>query len=115
LGEHSVRPDDFRGNIFGVVNNSKKWNMFVAFIKGLKSMDHNQQAVKKMSDKQMFALGLFAATTIISLLLTAMNVRAVIEYGWQVVLLCQMPMALTGFYLGYTLMTAGRKEGLNAD
>ena len=61
-------------------------------------MDHNQQAVKKMSDKQMFALGLFAATTIISLLLTAMNVRAVIEYGWQVVLLCQMPMALTGFY-----------------
>ena len=78
-------------------------------------MDHNQQAVKKMSDKQMVALGLFAATTIISLLLTAMNVRAVIEYGWQVVLLCQMPMALTGFYLGYTLMTAGRKEGLNAD
>ena len=53
--------------------------MFVAFIKGLKSMDHNQQAVKKMSDKQMFALGLFVATTIISLLLTAMNVRAVIE------------------------------------
>ena len=44
-------------------------------------MDHNQQAVKKMSDKQMFALGLFAATTIISLLLTAMNVRAVIETG----------------------------------
>ena len=43
-------------------------------------MDHTQQAVKKMSDKQMFALGLFAATTIISLLLTAMNVRAVIEY-----------------------------------
>ncbi len=63
-------------------------------------MDHNKQAVKKMSDKQMFALGLFAATTIISLLLTAMNVRAVIEYGWQVVLLYQMPMALTGFYLG---------------
>ena len=61
----------------------------------------------------MFALGLFAATTIISLLLTAMNTRAVIEYGWQVVLFCQMPM--TGFYLGYTLMTAGRKEGLNAD
>jgi len=30
-------------------------------------------------------------------------------------LLCQMPMALPGFYLGYTLMTAGRKEGLNAD
>jgi hypothetical protein len=24
-------------------------------------------------------------------------------------------MAMTGFYLGYTLMTAGRKEGLNAD
>ena len=77
-------------------------------------MDHNQHAVKKMSDSE-FALGLFAATTIISLLLTAMNVRAVIEYGWQVVLLCQMPMALTGFYLGYTLMTAGRQEGLNAD
>ncbi len=78
-------------------------------------MDHNQQDVKRMSDKQMFALGLFAVTTIISILLTAMNVRAVIENGWPVILLCQMPMALTGFYLGYTLITAGRKEGLNAD
>ena len=78
-------------------------------------MDHNQQDVKRMSDKQMFALGLFAVTTIISILLTAMNVRAVIEHRWPVILLCQMPMALTGFYLGYTLITAGRKEGLNAD
>ena len=89
--------------------------MFAVFIKGLKSNGSYSASRKKMSDRQMFALGLFAATTIISLLLTAMNVRAVIEYGWQVVLLCQMPMALTGFYLGYTLMTAGRKEGLNAD
>ena len=84
-------------------------------LKDSNQINQNQQAMKKMSDKQMFALGLFAATTIISILLMAMNVRAVIEYGWQVVLLCQMPMALTGFYLGYTLMTAGRKEWLNAE
>ena len=84
-------------------------------LKDSNQINQNQQAMKKMSDKQMFALGLFAATTIISILLMAMNVRAVIEYGWQVALLCQMPMALTGFYLGYTLMTAGRKEWLNAD
>jgi len=78
-------------------------------------MKHNETSVKKMSNKQMFALGLFATTTIISILLTAMNVRSVMEYGWPVIVLCQMPMALTGFYLGYTLMTAGRKEGLNED
>ena len=84
-------------------------------LKDTNQINQNQQAMKKMSDKQMYALVLFAATTIISILLTAMNVRAVIEYGWQDVLLCQMPMALTGCYLGYTLMKAGRKEGLNAD
>jgi len=78
-------------------------------------MKHNETSVKTMSNKQMFALGLFATTTIISILLTAMNVRAVMEYGWPVIVLCQMPMALTGFYLGYTLITAGRNEGLNED
>jgi len=35
------------------------------------------------------------------------------EYGVPAVIVCQLPMALTGFYLGYTLMTAGRAEGLN--
>lgn len=78
-------------------------------------MSHDTAAVKKMSDKQSFALVLFLATTIITMLLTAINVRAVVEGGWQIVTLAQSPMALTGFYLGYTLMTAGRKEGLNTD
>ena len=78
-------------------------------------MSNDTAAVKKMSDKQSFALVLFLATTIITMLLTAINVRAVVEDGWQIVILAQSPMALTGFYLGYTLMTAGRKEGLNTD
>lgn len=65
--------------------------------------------------KQVKALVIFAATTIASLLLTAMNVGTVVNGGWFVIVLCQMPMALTGFYLGYTLMNAGRKEGLNTD
>ena len=71
------------------------------------------EAVKRMTDKQVFALGLFAVTTIVSMLLTAMNIKAVMEYGVPAVIVCQLPMALTGFYLGYTLMTAGRSEGLN--
>ena len=78
-------------------------------------MLHDTAAVKKMSDKQSFALVLFLATTIITMLLTAINVRAVVEGGLEIVVLVQSPMALTGFYLGYTLITAGRKEGLNKD
>jgi hypothetical protein len=74
---------------------------------------NQEEAVKRMTDKQIFALGLFAVTTIFSMLLTAMNIKAVMEYGVLAVIVCQLPMALTGFYLGYTLMTAGRTEGLN--
>ena len=65
--------------------------------------------------KQTKALIIFACTTIASLLLTAMNVATVVNGGWFIIVLCQMPMALTGFYLGYTLINAGRKEGLNKD
>ena len=74
---------------------------------------NQEEAVKRMTDKQIFALGLFAVTTIFSMLLTAMNIKAVMEFGVPAVIVCQLPMALTGFYLGYTLMTAGRAEGLN--
>ena len=72
-----------------------------------------EEAVKRMTDKQIFALVLFAVTTIFSMLLTAMNIKTVMGYGVPAVIVCQLPMALTGFYLGYTLMTAGRSEGLN--
>jgi hypothetical protein len=73
----------------------------------------DQNLVKKQTTALFLgAIGMMGGAAV-----AAMNIHWIMGHSIPLVafLITQIPSALGGFYLGYTLMTAGRREGLNRD
>ena len=78
---------------------------------------HDEQQIKTMVKKQVIALFAFLGCALIGGLAMALNLNSIMSSAnpMLIVALCQVPLGVSGIYLGMILMQAGRKEKLRSE
>ena len=78
---------------------------------------HDEQQIKTMVKKQVIALFAFLGCALIGGLAMALNLNSIMSSAnpMLIVALCQVPLGVSGIYLGMILMQAVRKEKLRSE
>ena len=76
-----------------------------------------EKKIKSMIKKQVIALFAFLGCALVGGLAMALNLNTIMssDNPMLIVVLCQVPLGVSGVYLGMVLMQAGRKEKLRSE